>query len=115
MNLVDVDKAPPARVLAKVRERAAALGLDVGADEVVGLCPARCAPPAAAGRVLEAREGAAVARAAGEPAIADRLVATAADSAALREAAALIAKVACDEAQLVAVRDHALTALTQQS
>lgn len=62
MNLFDLERAAPAGVLAEVRRRAAASGLQVGADEVVGLCPAALAPPAAAGRVLEARLAALAAR-----------------------------------------------------
>jgi glutamate formiminotransferase / 5-formyltetrahydrofolate cyclo-ligase len=62
MNLVDLARTPPAAALAEVRERAAGLGIGVGPDEVVGLCPAVCAPPSAVGRVLEGRLAAAGAR-----------------------------------------------------
>lgn len=55
MNLFDLDSARPEAVLAEVRLRCARLGLVAGPDEVVGLCPAACAPPSAAGRILEAR------------------------------------------------------------
>src|SRR5207302_5749963 len=62
MNLVDLERTPPAAALAEVHARAGALGIGVGADEVVGLCPAACALPSAAGRVLEGRLAAAGAR-----------------------------------------------------
>lgn len=62
MNLVDLALAPPGRVLNEVRRRAEELGIEVGADEVVGLCPAAVAPPAARGRLLECRLAAAAAR-----------------------------------------------------
>lgn len=53
MNLFDLDAATPETVLAEVRLRCARLGLIAGPDEVVGLCPAACALPSAAGRILE--------------------------------------------------------------
>jgi len=59
MNLVELESTPPAAALAEVRRRAAGLGIGVGPDEVVGLCPAAYALPSAAGRVLEARLAAA--------------------------------------------------------
>ena len=62
MNLTDLGRTSPAQALAEVGRRAAELGLAVGPDEVVGLCPAAFAPASAAGRVLEARLGAAGAR-----------------------------------------------------
>jgi glutamate formiminotransferase len=64
MNLVRLDLATPGEVLQRVRELAAGLDLEVGPDEVVGLCPAASADtPAASGRLLEARLAAAGARA----------------------------------------------------
>ncbi|HEX6349058.1 MAG TPA: glutamate formiminotransferase [Candidatus Dormibacteraeota bacterium] len=62
MNLVDLELTPPAAALEEVRRRAAQLGLGVGDDEVVGLCPAPYAPARAAGRILEGRLAAAGAR-----------------------------------------------------
>ena len=62
MNLVDLDRTPPAVALAEVGRRAEALGVGVVADEIVGLCPAAYAVPAAAGRILEDRLAAAAAR-----------------------------------------------------
>jgi len=59
MNLVDLETAPPQRVLEGVRLLAAQAGLELGPEEVVGLCPARFATPAAAGRLLEGRLAAA--------------------------------------------------------
>ena len=63
MNLFDLQAAPPVRVLEGVRLLAAQAGLEVGAEEVVGLCPAPHATAAASGRLLEGRLGAAAARA----------------------------------------------------
>lgn len=62
MNLYDLALAPPGEVLLEIRRRAEASGLEVGPDEVVGLCPAAVAVPAAVGRILECRLGAAAAR-----------------------------------------------------
>jgi len=62
MNLVELERTPPAAALAEVRRRAARLGIGVGPDEVVGLCPAAFVAPSGAGRVLEARLAAAGAR-----------------------------------------------------
>lgn len=115
MNLIDIEAAPPARVHEEVRRRAAAAGLETGLDEVVGLCPARCAPRAADGRVLEAREAAAVARAAGLGDVAARLAVARADAAELRAAGQLIAGLAVEDPQLRAVRDHATAALGELS
>jgi len=59
MNLVGLDAVTPGAVLARARQLAAELEVEVGPDEVVGLCPAACADTAAAdGRLLEARIGA---------------------------------------------------------
>jgi glutamate formiminotransferase len=63
MNLVDLDSAEPARVIEGVRLLAVEAGLRVGDEEVVGLCPARHATAAAAGRLLEGRLAASAARA----------------------------------------------------
>jgi glutamate formiminotransferase len=70
MNLVDLERTPPAGALAEVRQRAQELGLTAGEDEVVGLCPAAYAPPSAEGRILEARLAAAGARRAAGAALA---------------------------------------------
>ena len=51
MNLFRLDETRPADVIAELERRGASLG----AQEVVGLCPAMAAGGAAAGRVLEAR------------------------------------------------------------
>ena len=61
MNLTDLDACPPARALAEVVGLAGEAA--IGADQVVGLCPARYGLPAAGGRILEARLAAAAARA----------------------------------------------------
>jgi glutamate formiminotransferase / 5-formyltetrahydrofolate cyclo-ligase len=58
MNLFRVDEAQPNAVIEELRRR----GVDVGDQQVVGLCPAVAANDAASGRILEARIGAAVAR-----------------------------------------------------
>lgn len=64
MNLVDLSLVTPARVRARAAELAEAMGLALGPDEVVGLCPAAAADtPAASGRILEGRLAAAAARA----------------------------------------------------
>ncbi len=60
MNLFRVDETKPDDVVAELRRRGARLG----EQQVVGLCPAAAANAAAAGRLLEARLGAAAARAA---------------------------------------------------
>ncbi|HEY3084033.1 MAG TPA: glutamate formiminotransferase [Candidatus Dormibacteraeota bacterium] len=51
MNLFRVDETKPADVIAELERR----GVAVGAPQVVGLCPAVAAGPAADGRLLEAR------------------------------------------------------------
>jgi hypothetical protein len=58
MNLFRVDETPPSAVIAELER----LGVAIGDQEVVGLCPAVAATRSAAGRILEARMGAAVAR-----------------------------------------------------
>ncbi len=60
MNLFRVDETRPDDVVAELRRR----GANVGEQQVVGLCPAAAANTVASGRVLEARVGAAAARAA---------------------------------------------------
>ena len=57
MNLFRVDETPPAVVVEELRRR----GVEVGEQQLVGLCPAAAASQAASGRILEARIGAAVA------------------------------------------------------
>ncbi|TAN34509.1 glutamate formiminotransferase [bacterium] len=59
MNLVRADATPPAAVVAELERR----GVAVGAQQLVGLCPAQAANAAAAGRLLEARLASAAARA----------------------------------------------------
>lgn len=115
MNLFDLSAAPPGLVLAEIRARAAARGLAVGDDEVVGLCPAAWAPPSAGGRVLEAREGAAVAREAGDEPLAERLGAIAASRQGFAEAAATVARLRPQDSQLRAVAEHAAAALLAAS
>ncbi len=51
MNLFRVDETTPADVIAELERR----GVAMGAQQVVGLCPAVAAGPAADGRLLEAR------------------------------------------------------------
>ena len=51
MNLFRLDETTPSQVIAELEQR----GASVGAQEVVGLCPAFAANGAAAGRVLEGR------------------------------------------------------------
>jgi glutamate formiminotransferase len=59
MNLFRVDETPPAAVVAELIRR----GVTVGEQQIVGLCPAIAASEVATGRLLEARLGAAAARA----------------------------------------------------
>jgi hypothetical protein len=59
MNLFRIDETPPAAVIAELERR----GVPLGAQQLVGLCPASVANEAAAGRLLEARLAAAAARA----------------------------------------------------
>lgn len=57
MNLFRLDETTPAMVVDELKRR----GLSIASQEVVGLCPAAVANPAAAGRLLEARLAAAAA------------------------------------------------------
>jgi len=59
MNLFRIDETSPQAVVDELRRR----GVHIGGQEIVGLCPAVAANKAAAGRLLEARLGSAVARA----------------------------------------------------
>ena len=59
MNLFRLEETSPARLVDELEHR----GVVIGAQEVVGLCPASVANQAAAGRLLEARLAAAAARA----------------------------------------------------
>lgn len=59
MNLFRLDETTPSGVIKELKR----LGASMGAEQVVGLCPARAANGAAAGRLLEARLAAAAARA----------------------------------------------------
>jgi glutamate formiminotransferase len=59
MNLFRVDETTPGAVIAELERR----GVPIGAQQLVGLCPASVANQAAAGRLLEARLAAAAARA----------------------------------------------------
>ncbi|TMC37158.1 MAG: glutamate formiminotransferase [Chloroflexi bacterium] len=58
MNLFRVDVTSPADVIAELERR----GVAMGAEQVVGLCPAAAATAAASGRLLEGRLAAAAAR-----------------------------------------------------
>jgi glutamate formiminotransferase len=51
MNLFRVDETTPSHVIAELERR----GVSMGAEQVVGLCPAVVAGPAADGRLLEGR------------------------------------------------------------
>ena len=57
MNLFRVDETGPADVIAELARR----GVAMGAEQVVGLCPAIAATPAADGRLLEGRVASAAA------------------------------------------------------
>jgi glutamate formiminotransferase len=43
LNVVDVDRAPLADVVARIRNEASGRGVDLGRSELVGLLPERCA------------------------------------------------------------------------
>jgi hypothetical protein len=58
MNLFRVDETSPSDVVAELQRR----GISLGAQQIVGLCPAAAANPAADGRLLEGRLAAAAAR-----------------------------------------------------
>jgi hypothetical protein len=58
MNLFRLEESPPSMVIAELKRR----GVAVGAQQVIGLCPAAVANEAAAGRLLEGRLAAAAAR-----------------------------------------------------
>jgi glutamate formiminotransferase len=58
MNLFRLDETPPAAVVAELVRR----DVEVGPQQVIGLCPAAVRTEAAAGRLLEARLAAAAAR-----------------------------------------------------
>jgi glutamate formiminotransferase len=58
MNLFRLEETPPSVVIAELERR----GELIGSQHVIGLCPANVAIQAAAGRLLEARLAAAVAR-----------------------------------------------------
>lgn len=60
MNLFRLDETPPTAVVAELARR----GVEVGPQQVIGLCPAAVRTEAAAGRLLEARLAAAAARSA---------------------------------------------------
>ncbi len=62
MNLVKLEATGPEVAHAEAARLAAAAGFELGPDEIVGLCPAGAAIPAAGGRILEARLAAAAAR-----------------------------------------------------
>src|SRR5216683_2643913 len=58
LNLFRLDETPPSAVIAELERR----GLQLGPQQVIGLCPAFAALPAARGRLLEGRLAAAAAR-----------------------------------------------------
>ncbi len=58
LNLFRLDETPPSAVIAELERRE----VQMGPQQVIGLCPAAVAAPAAAGRLLEARLAAAAAR-----------------------------------------------------
>lgn len=62
MNLFRADETSPSDVVAELERR----GVSIGAQQIVGLCPAVAANPAADGRLLEGRLASAAARAGAE-------------------------------------------------
>jgi hypothetical protein len=55
MNLRDLRASPPEAVRAEVLRLGLELGVAVGMDQLVGLCPAHAASPRMTGRLLEGR------------------------------------------------------------
>ena len=103
MNLFRVDEATPSDVIAELERR----GVAMGAQQVVGLCPAAAANPAADGRLLEGRL-ASVAASAGATLAAERggeeLMALAAR---LRREAEQLALLAADQDAILAGAERA--------
>ncbi len=62
MNLFRIDESTPSAVVEELERR----GVSVGAQQIVGLCPAAAANPAAEGRLLEGRLASAAANAGAE-------------------------------------------------
>jgi hypothetical protein len=83
MNLFRLEETPPSAVIAELERR----GVSIGSQHVIGLCPAAVANQAAAGRLLEARLAAAVARRGGLNREATELARTGIDRDALLAAA----------------------------
>jgi glutamate formiminotransferase len=83
MNLFRLEETAPAAVIAELERR----GVSIGSQHVIGLCPAAVANQAAAGRLLEARLAAAVARRGGLNREATELARTGIDRDALLAAA----------------------------
>jgi glutamate formiminotransferase len=83
MNLFRLEETPPSAVIAELERR----GVVIGSQHVVGLCPAAVANQAGAGRLLEARLAAAVARRGGLKREATELAHTGVDRDALLTAA----------------------------
>jgi hypothetical protein len=83
MNLFRLEETPPSAVIAELERR----DVVIGSQHVVGLCPAAVANQAGAGRLLEARLAAAVARRGGLKREATELAHTGVDRDALLTAA----------------------------
>jgi glutamate formiminotransferase len=83
MNLFRLEETPPSAVIAELERR----GVSIGSQHVIGLCPAAVANQAAAGRLVEARLAAAVARRGGLNREATELARTGIDRDALLTAA----------------------------
>lgn len=103
LNLFRLDETPPSAVIAELERR----GVQLGPQQVIGLCPAAAAAPAADGRLLEARLAAAAARRGAQlsAALADeehtRL------SGRLEREAAGLARLGVDQGQLLAGAERA--------
>ncbi|MDQ6877144.1 MAG: glutamate formiminotransferase [Candidatus Dormibacteraeota bacterium] len=103
MNLFRLDETSPQAVVAELERR----GVTIVSAQLVGLCPATIAGPAAAGRLLEARLAAAAARAGAER-CADRGGAEhAALATRLRREADALARLGADQGELLAGAERA--------
>ena len=107
MNLFRLDESGPADVIAELARR----GVAMGAEQVVGLCPAIAATPAADGRLLEGRLGSAAADAGAESCEARGGDEHAALASRLRREAAELARLAADQDAILGGAERAAALL----
>jgi glutamate formiminotransferase len=103
MNLFRLDETPPAAVVAELARR----GVEVGPQQVIGLCPAAVRTEAAAGGLLEARLAAAAARSAAKLSAAQEDEEHTRLSARLETEAADLARTGIDQGELLAGAERA--------